>query len=591
MSSTVIPTPTPADVGGSGREHGSGRRAPRRRAERRDGPVPWILLLVVGGFVLPPMVVMLWKSLVPGGMSLEGSLSTQAYGDVFSSDAFVETLVDTTIFVAGSTVLAMTLALGIAWLVVRTDAPVKWVAYLGVFLGIATPGIVSAIGWLLLFGGEAGFANTILADRGLPILNVSTMVGMIVVEALRLVPMSFLFLIGPMRSMNDALEEAGMMSGASSATVLRRITAPVLLPALLGSGLLSLIWAIQAFEIPLILGSSAGISIFTAEIYEGLHNSMFPDYAVAAAYGAVLVLVVAILIWTENRVLRQAKKFQVVTGKSRTSRTRPLGRWRWLGGTVFIGFTLLNLLPVIYTVLASFSPRVGAPVTWSNLTLKNYAALRDYRGFSEAVLNSLVVSSVAALAVVAISFVVARWVTRNHGRFKSKVLEQLAAMPLVIPNIVLSLGFLLLFLYAPLPLYGTMWMILIAYVAHYLPYGMRYLKPALMSVGSELEEAAQTSGATDAQSARRVMFPLVRPAAIGVGTYIFSLGFRELSLPALLVTAGTPMVSTMLLRAIGNGDLNIVGAMGTVMLLISMAVAGIAYKLLGTMGQEESRGR
>ncbi len=549
--------------------------------------MPWALLVIVGILVIPPLAVMVWKSLIPGGMTLEGTPSLEAYRDVFGSDAFIETLVDTTVFVVASTVMAMTIALVIAWLVVRTDAPWKPLAYLGVFLGIATPGIVSAIGWLLMFGGDAGFANRRLAAWGLPTFDVSSMVGMILVESLRLAPMSFLFLIGPLRSMNDALEEAGLMSGASTVTVLRRITAPVMMPALLGSGLLSLIWAVQAFEIPLVLGSAAGVSIFTAEIYEGLHNSLFPDYAVAAAYGVILVVVVAVLIWSEQRVLRQAKRFQVVTGKSRQPRPKRLGRWRWPATAIFVGFAALNLLPVVYTVASSFSPRVGASLSWSNLTLANYEALLDYRGFGEAVFNSLLVSAVAAVVVVVLTFVVVRWVTRNSPRLIGRVLEQLASVPLVIPNIVLSLGFLLLLLYAPLPLYGTLWAILIAYVAHYLPYGIRYQKPALMSVGSELEEAALTSGATDATSARRIMLPLVRPAAIGVGTYIFALGFRELSLPALLVTAGTPMVSTMLLRAIANGDLNIVGAMGTVMLVISMAVAGVAYRMLGRIGQQE----
>lgn len=543
------------------------------------------LVALIGILVLPPLVVMVWKSLVPGAVNLDGPVGLDAYRETFSSDDFATTLRYTSVFVVLSTVLAMVIATGIAWLTVRTDTPGKWLAYAGMFLGIATPGVVSSIAWLLMLGGDSGYLNRLLGDAGLPTFNVSSLTGMILVEAIRLTPMAFLFIIGPLSAMSSSLEEAGLMSGASRTVVTRRITVPLMLPALVGASLLCLVWAIQAFEVPLVLGSSAGIPIFTAELYSSLRSSLFPDYAIAAAYGVFMVVVLAALIAIENRVLRHARRFQVVSGKERTATPRATSRWRWLGTGFFALFLLANLLPVAYTLIASLAPRVGAPLDLESLTLGNYRALLDYRGFDIAVRNTLLVSTGTAIIAVTIAFFASWYLTRRAGTVRSRVIEQLASTPLVVPTVVLSLGMLLFFLYTPFGLYGTLWAVLIAYVAHYIPYGVRYLKPALLSISTELEEAARSSGASDLQVARRVVVPIARPALLGVGTYIFSLAFRELSMALLLVTGATPMLSTMLLGALGSGELNVVAAMGTVVMLISLAVGGIAYRSLGTMRQ------
>lgn len=561
------------------------------RVNRRN---PWPLLGLVGVLgvlVLPPLVVMVWKSLVPGAVNLEGSLGTGAYQEVLSSDDFLTTLRYTTVFVVLSTVLAMLAATTMAWLVVRTDTRGRWLAYLGLFLGVATPGVVSSIAWLLMLGGDAGFLNRELADRGLPTFDVATLTGMILVEAVRLTPMAFLFVIGPLSSMSTSLEEAGLMSGASRGVVLRRITLPLMRPSLVGASLLCLVWAIQAFEVPLILGSSADVPIFTAELYSSLRNSLFPDYAIAAAYGVFMVVVLALLIALENRVLRHARRFQVVGGKERSASTRSLGRWRWAGTALFAAFALANLAPVLYMLSASLAPRIGAPFDLGALTLDNYGALLDYRGFDKAVRNTLVVASATAILAVGVAFFVARYVTRRAGTLGGRVVEQLASTPLVVPTVVLSLGMLLVYLYTPFGLYGTLAGVLVAYVAHYIPYGLRYLKPALMSISSELEEAARSSGASELQVARKVVVPMTRPALLGVGTYVFSLAFRELSMAVLLVTGATPMLSTMLLGALGSGELNVVAAMGTVVMLISLAIGAIAYRALGTMGSHETERR
>lgn len=562
---------------------------PRPASARRRHANPWPFLALVGvlgALVLPPLVVMVWKSLVPGAVNLDGALGSGAYREVVSSDDFLTTLRYTTVFVVLSTVLAMATAAAMAWLVVRTDTRGKWLAYLGLFLGIATPGVVSSIAWLLMLGGDAGFLNRGLADHGLPTFDVATLTGMVVVEAVRLTPMAFLFVVGPLSSVSTSLEEVGLMSGASRWVVLRRITVPLMRPSLVGASLLCLVWAIQAFEVPLILGSSAGVPIFTAELYSSLRNSLFPDYAIAAAYGVFMVVVLALLIALENRVLRHARRYQVVGGKERSSAPRSLGRWRLAGTGLFALFALANLAPVLYMLSASFAPRIGAPVDLGALTLDNYAALLDYRGFGNAVRNTLVVATGTAVLAVTIAFFVARYVTRRAGTVGGRIVEQLASTPLVVPTVVLSLGMLLVFLYTPFGLYGTLAGVLIAYVAHYIPYGLRYLKPALMSISSELEEAARSSGASELQVARRIVVPMTRTAILGVGTYVFSLAFRELSMAVLLVTGATPMLSTMLLGALGSGELNVVAAMGTVVMLISLAIGAIAYRALGTMGSD-----
>lgn len=476
------------------------------------------------------------------------------------------------------------------WAVARTDAYGKKLAYAVAFIGLAVPGISNIIGWILLFGNGNGQADQTLSSIfGHSIhLSVESMPGMIAIESLMAIPIVFFMLIGPMRSFNASLEEAGSMHGAGNWMVMRRITMPLMLPVIAAAALLILIRSVQAFEVPLLIGVPAQAHIFTAEIYESLASSLIPDYSSAAAYGTVLVAALLILVWLEQRMTREARKFAVITGKSDIRRVQRLGRARWLPVVLYVLLLIGYLLPALYLVFASFERRLGAPLTPASFGLWNYRALFSSPGFSTALVDTLEVAVVTAILTVVLSLVAA-WSSVRSGSSKlASLINTAANLPLVIPGVVLGFGVLLFYLYSPVPLFGTLWIIVVAFAALYLPYGMRFLRPAILGISTDLEESARVSGASEATVIRRVVLPLVSSSAAGTALYVFFNSFRELAVAALIVTAATPLMSTQLLDQLVNGDLNIVSALGTVVLAVCL-VAGLAAFRLVRMGSGAAR--
>jgi iron(III) transport system permease protein len=556
-------------------------RGRRFAALRRPRTLLTVVLAVVLAYlVLPPVVVMLWKSFV-GGVSLDGPAGLGAYQEIASSGLGAAT-VDTLIFALGTTVVSMVLGTALAWCAVRTDAPLRALAYPVAFLGLAVPGIVNVVGWILLFGNGNGQGDAVLSSwLGHRVaLGVESLPGMIFVESLLSVPIVFFLMVGPLQSFNGSLEEAAAVHGARGRTVLRRVTGPLLLPTIASATLLIIIRCTQAFEVPVLLGVPAGTHIFTAELYETLHGSLLPDYSGAAAYGTILVIALLILVSAENRLTRDARRFAVITGKGAGASRKRLKRTRYLPAVLNIVLLVCYLLPTVYLLYSSFERTLGGAISWHNLTVGNYTALWSSPGFTRAVVDTLVVAAVTALVTVLLTLVGA-WLSARSERAPARLVNLLANAPLVVPGVVFGFGILLFYLYSPIPLFGTLWAIVLAFTALYLPYGMRSLRPAILGVSTELEEAARVSGASERAVARRILLPLVTPSATGTALFVFFNAFRELAVAALIVTAATPLLSTQLLDSLVNGDLAEVSALGTFIMAVSLLVGAVAFRIVG----------
>lgn len=543
-----------------------------------------VLLLALAYLVLPPVVVMVWKSFV-GGVNLHGSFSTEAYRHIASSDLGSATK-DTLIFALGTTVVSMVVGTALAWSAARTDAPFRSLAFVVCFLGLAVPGIVNVVGWILLFGNGKGQGDAMLSDwLGHKVsISVESLTGMILIESLLSIPIVFFFMIGPLQNFNNALEEAAAVHGAGTWTVLRRVTGPLLVPTFASATLLIVIRSVQAFEIPVLLGIPAGTHIFTADVYQTLHGSLLPDYSGAASYGTILVVALLVLVMAENRLTKDARKYAVVTGKSNVRRPRPMRRsTRYLPLVLNLVLLLCYLLPTAYLLYSSFEPNLNGLASLHDLTLQNYSDMWHAPGFGHAATDTVIVAAVTAIFTVVITMATA-WVAARSANTGSRAINLLANAPLVVPGVVFGFGILLFYLYSPIPLFGTLWAIILALVALYLPYGMRSLRPAIISVSGELEEAARVSGASELSVVRRVLLPLVAPSATGTGLFVFFNAFRELAVVALIITASTPMLSTQLLDALVNGNLNIVSALGTFIMAVTVIVGGGAFALLGLRG-------
>jgi iron(III) transport system permease protein len=566
---------------------------PRPRPRPLSGGQGWLtagtartLLLAIGAYlVLPPLIYMIWSSLTPGGhFGLGGAFSTSAYVSLLRSRGLPGLLGSTGIFALGSAALGVGGGTAMAWLVERAGSPLRALAYAAAFVGFAVPGTLRVIGWLLLVNPQGGVINPWLAGlvggwaSG---LSVENMGGMIFVEGFFWVPLAFLLMIGPLRAMDASLEEAASMAGARPWRTFRTVTARLLLPALLSVSLLCFIRVVQAFEVPLFIGVPAGVSVLTTQIYEGLQEAAIPDYSQASAYGVLMLVMLGAVLALYHRATRESHRYQTVGGKGFRVRRSASRLWQVVGGVYLSIMFIIEALPVAGIIVASFLPSLGGSRTaW---TLSNYSGLFQFPGIVQSLTDSLIIALVTASAAVALAAASSWFSVRSPGRVGG-LMDWLLGLPLVYPGVVMSLAVLIFYLRVPLPVYGTIWIMVLAYIPTFAPYAIRYVQPALLQIHRELEESAAVSGARPLALFRRILAPLLMPSLAGAWIFICLITIRELAVAALLYTAKSPVVATQLLDMWTNGNVNQLSAFGTIVTVLSIAIALPVYRFTRRFG-------
>ncbi len=538
--------------------------------------------------MLPPVAALVRSSVLVGERpGRPGTLSLDAYAQILSSPALPGLITTTAVFALGSTLVGLLLGGSLAWCVERTNAPLKQVAYPAIFVSFAVPGILRTIGWIFLLGPRTGALNelfrTITGTDGL-LLDVFTLPAMILVEGVFWIPLVFLIMSSSFRSMDPALEEAAFMSGAGSWHTIRRVTAALALPSVLSVVILTFIRSIQAFEVPLILGVPGKNYTLTTEVFLNVSAGIVPEYSYSSAYGILLVAFLVVCIALYGRVTRRASRFATITGKGFRPKVIDLGRRRWIATAIILGVVTLQFLPVVAIVFVSFLPGFGVPGTlWEQLTLANYATVLRNPKIALSLQNSFLIGVASASGVVAITSVVAWVIIRGRVRART-LLDQLVSLPLIFPGVVLGIAILVLYLRSPVPMYGTIWILVLAYVTAYLPYGLRYAHPGILRIHPELEESAQLSGAGWLGVFRRIVVPLVLPALFAGWIFVFLLSLRELSVAALLYTPKSPVIATTMLDLWQNGNATEVSAFGTIVAALGILFAILTYRVSRRFG-------
>ena len=416
-------------------------------------------------------------------------------------------------------------------------------------------------------------------------VNIYSMAGMIFVDGLHYSPMAFLLMTAAFRAMDPALEESAMMSGASVLQVARRITLKLAWPAAFGALLILFVRSIESFEVPALLGLPVGIHVYTSSIYEAIHQ--YPSrIGLAAAYAVTLLLLTSFGIYAHARLSRHGARFATVTGKGFRPRTIDLGKWRYVAAALFVlYFVIIVLLPFFVLVWTSLQKFYSAP-SWaalSRVSLDAYRAVLETPQFAQTVWNSLVLATASATIIMLVASVVA-WIvirTKVPGRW---MLDNLASLPLVFPGMVLGLAIMVCYLTLDIGVYGTLWIMLIAYVTRFLPYGMRYTSASMLQIHKELEESAAMSGAGWGLTFRRVVLPLLKPGLLAGFIYVMIVSIRELSSSILLYSPGTEVVSIMIWELWQNGqyvELSALGVMLIVALFVLVLLAQVAGKRFG----------
>lgn len=543
-----------------------------------------VTILVVAYLVLPPFFFILASSLTAEFGADAGAFTWEHFAAIFASLEDFRTLVwNSFAFSVGSAGGALLIGTLLAWLVERTNAPFQSVAYLSAFISFGIPGIVKVIGWILMLGPEAGLINVMaraVTGADGPMFDIFSLSGMILVESFVWTPIVFLLMATPFRSMDPTLEEAALASGSNNWQVFRRVTLPLALPSVLAVLILTFVRSLEAFEIPALIGLPASVEVLTTKIYLQIRTGILPRYGEASAYSVLLIALVGVVLFLYHRVTAQGHKYSTVTGKAFRPRRIDLGRWRWVGGATLMILPLLQILPIAALTWSSFLPFVQAPSreAFASLSLDNYRIAFSDGAILESVLNSIIVSVTSATAVVTLTFVAA-WLVVRTNIVKRNVLDQLATLPLVFPGLVMGVAILNMYLHLPVPVYGTLAIIVLAFMVRYLPYGMRFAHAGILSIHRELEESSATCGGSWLQTARKILFPLLLPTLFASWIYVFLITIRELSVALLLYSPGSQVVSVVIWELWENGRIGEVAAFSLVFTLCTVIVAALFRQL------------
>lgn len=541
---------------------------PRRRSPLREGNIlSFVLVVVLALLVFPPLFVLLRTSFTEfqAGFT-ESGFTVQHYLGLVQSNTLVSSAVNSMVFASLSTAISLIFGGVLAWLVERTDVPFKPLAFLTSVISMGTPYILYVTGWLFLLG-KAGPINRTwfeLTGSTNSLFEVNSLAGMILVEGFLWSPLVFLLLSATFRAANAEMEEAARMSGASVTDTILRISFQLARPAIVALALFVFIRNLEAFEVPALVGIPGNVSVLTTEIYRGMKH-MPPDIGFVSAYAIVMVAVIAILLHYYGKLSDRAERFASITGKGFRPRPFRLGGLRWLGGSIILfNFFIVLVLPLGAIFWMSVMPFVQPirPSAFAAFTWQNYQRVLTDDFYWGLAVNTLIVAGAVATLVVALTFLTG-WVVARRKR-GSWLIDQLVTIPLVFPGLVLGIAMLQLALRSPIPIYGTLWIIILGFMIRYVPYGMRYSFSGVLQVHTELEQAAAVSGANTRELLIKVVAPLVAPALASGWIFVFLIATKEMSMPLLLSGAKSQTIPVAMFELWTSGQSGEVAALGLI---------------------------
>jgi iron(III) transport system permease protein len=542
--------------------------------------------------VVVPLVLLAISSVRPTGFPLEAGFTLDNFRKVYGAENFLPLVRTTAIFAISSTALALAFGIGLAWLVERTDMPGRNLFRLLVILPMATPPVLLAIGWAMLLSPRTGFFNLVLRDTfGFEVapFNVYSLPGMVFVEALALVPTAFLFLAPAFRNMDPNLEEAALASGASAWTMIRRVLLPLLWPSIAACGVFLLIVCFVVFDIPGTLGMPARIYVLSTQIYYLTADSPagIPLYGQVSALGTFFLMILFGLGYLYYRFTRESQKYRTISGKGFRPRLVALGGWRWVAtGGVTLYFFLAVLAPLAILVWASLMPFQTRPnvASLSLVTFDNHLDFFRNTRLIAAATNSMTVAFVSATVVAALSLVIS-WLVVRQRVPGARFIDNLAFAPIAIPGVMLGVAVVYVYLTLDFifPVYGTIWILVIAYVTHYVSFGSRLANGVMVQIHPELEEAARASGAGNARVLRRITAPLVWPAVAAIWIWVLAHAMRELSTALMLSGRNNTVMPTLLWDYWTGGEPTRAATVG-VWLVVALAVFLGSWHVLASRG-------
>jgi len=539
-----------------------------------------------------PLVMLLYGSIRSAPIGEPGATYTiQNYIKAYFDKEFYLLLLNSVYYALGTCTLTFLIGTFLAWVSERTNTPLKKLFVVMSLIPFIIPGILSTISWILLLSPKIGLINIVVKEvlglESAP-FNVYSMWGMIWAEAIHLYPLVFLLMSASFRNMDTSLEEAALTAGSSTWQTFCRVTLPLMRPAMFSVLLINFVRGIEAFEVPALIGVPAKISVFTTKIFLAIHQ--FPsDFGLAGAYAVTLLAISTVGVLIYGRITRREERFATVTGKGYRPRVIDLGAWKYVTlGISFLIFFLAVILPVFVLLWSSFIPYYGVPSyeLMAKMTWANYQYIINYPLALTAFKNSFYLSVGSATLVMLLTSIIS-WITVKTKLPGRALLDNITFIPIAMPGIVLGVSLIWVYLTLPIPIYGTIWVLLLAYITKFMPYGIRAASASMIQINKELEEASLTAGGTWFQTFRKVILPLLMPGFTAGWIYISIIALRELSTSILLYSYNSTVLSIMAFDLWEGGQYTYVCALGVLMVLLLITMAFTARRLGAKIGIAE----
>jgi iron(III) transport system permease protein len=539
------------------------------------------LVLYSFAAVLVVLIVLPMSWLVYYAFTDKGAFTLQNFWTLVSDPTFTEPLVTTFILATSTSIICCLVAAPMGWLVARTDMPLRRTVRLMVTASFVTPPFLGAIAWELLAAPNSGLLNKFARVLGVAsdehVFNIYSFPGLIFVIACYTFPYVFVLVANALDRMPGDLEDASSILGGKTWDTARRITIPLVLPALLAGALVAFLQAMTLFGSPAILALPAGFHTMTTKIWSLFQYPPKPELAAAAS---VPLLVLTVILLRAEKMVLGRRSYAVLGGKNSDPRIIQLGKLRWVA-VGFCFFMLLNPVFLPYGALfnAAFSKVASQPIWFDNFTFHNiYFVFFELSATKLALYNTFVLG-IATATMGTILAVVIAYLTTRQAVTGHRALGFLATAPVAIPGIVLGVGLFLSYTRPPFVLYGTLWILLIAFLTLSLPAAYQQMQSAFRAIHTELEDASRILGATRLRSLREITAPLLRTSVIATWCFVFVGTIRELSAAVMLFTSETKVVSVLIFDLNESGDLAAISVLGIIMLVVTFAIVALANRL------------